>query len=83
MQAKVVIYVVLILAVGALVGTMLMKLNNTSENPATADTRTQEQKVNALEQLPGMTSPAAKRFVQNEQQRRGDTKDAVDQVGDK
>ncbi|MBI2844089.1 MAG: hypothetical protein HYX78_11875 [Armatimonadetes bacterium] len=78
-NVKVFVYVAVVLLVGALLGMAVLKFN-TANNAADIDTRTQAEKLQALENSPGVTTPAARSFIRNEKARLNDTQQAEDAV---
>lgn len=80
-RVKIITYVLIVLALGLLLGISFMKLNQAAQEPE-ADPQTQLERLNALEKSPGIKSPAAKNFIRNEKARQQETKDVFDQTVD-
>jgi hypothetical protein len=73
-------YVIIVLAVGLFLGIAFVKLNKASQGPTDVNPQAQAERLQALENSPGITSPAAKNFINSEQSRQQETKDVFDQT---
>jgi hypothetical protein len=80
-KAKTIFYLMVVLVLSSLIGMVVMKFSGAEGDAAGKDTRTQAEKLDALEKSPGLTSPQAKSFIQNERNRMDATREVDKAVG--
>lgn len=80
-KAKIVAYMLVLTVVGTLMGLAVMKFVHAPKEPVDNQTRTQ--RLHGLENSSAIQSPAARKFIQNEQLRQNETNQVDDVMAGK